>query len=305
MDTRMLVAKVLIIVGSIAMLPGAIDPLEGAIIAVSGSAMVSLGVYLSQPQKRKLVYAGFMVLAIYFATIMTTSALGGWGPNAPTPVLRSNWWNLCFLLFLMGWYLCGVGVLFALAQSFKGPWKWASTATWGLAMLAALALHCYLAGIVLGVSRTPIETKRVKGALEAEKMTVLGKTGGDAQEQWMKSFGTEWSGDAQLWWTNAKRGDRLDLGFDVQQQGTYKLTTQFTKAADYGIAQLYLDGEKVAGPIDFFNDGVIVSGVLDLGSHELDVGQHKLTVEIVGANPRAVPEHMVGIDYFKLELVGK
>lgn len=155
-----------------------------------------------------------------------------------------------------------------------------------------------------GAPRVSIETKRVEGALEAERMAVLGKTGGNAREQRMEWFGTEWSGDNQLWWTEAKPGDKLDLGLDVRQPGTYRLSAQFTKAIDYGIAQLYLDGEKIKGPIDLYNDRVIVSGVVDLGNHELDARQHKLTVEVVGTNPHTAQGYMVGIDYVKLEPVG-
>jgi len=75
---------------------------------------------------------------------------------------------------------------------------------------------------------------------------------------------------------------------------------QFTKAPDYGIAQLYLDGEKLGEPVDFFNPSVIPSGPVGFGQKDLSAGDHKLTVEIIGANEKAAKSFMFGLDYIKL-----
>jgi hypothetical protein len=120
----------------------------------------------------------------------------------------------------------------------------------------------------------------------------------------MDEFGDAWSNSAQLWWLEAKPGDRLELALGVKNEGAYKLTAQFTKALDYGIIQVYLDDKKLKGPIDLYNPDVAPTGPIDLGTHKLDVRLHRLTVEITGANPKAVPAYMVGIDYVKLEPVG-
>ena len=148
---------------------------------------------------------------------------------------------------------------------------------------------------------TPLQAKTVKGALEGERLKVLSKTGGDPHEQDMSGYGPEWSGEAHLWWTDAKPGDKLDLALPVAKAGPYTLKMQLTKAIDYGIVQLALDGQKLGGPIDLFNDGVVTTGELDLGRRELSAGEHKLTVEIVGANAKAVKAYMFGLDYVKLE----
>ena len=145
MNTRMRVAKVLVVIGPIAMVIGAIDPLEGAFIAVPGSATVALGAYFAQSPKCKLVYSGFIVLAIYLATIMIATALGGWGANAR--VLRSDWYGLCLLLFPVGWLMCAAGNMFALTELFEGQ---AATAIWGLATVAVLVWQCFLAQLLLG-----------------------------------------------------------------------------------------------------------------------------------------------------------
>jgi hypothetical protein len=145
------------------------------------------------------------------------------------------------------------------------------------------------------------EIPHVKGALEGEKLKILSKTAGNARPQDMAHFGPGWSGESQLWWTQAKPGDRLVLELPVAETGKYKLVGNLTMAIDYGIHQLSLDDKKLGPPIDLFNDGVVPTGKVDLGTHELEKGAHKLTVEITGANPKAVKAYMFGLDYVKLE----
>jgi hypothetical protein len=116
----------------------------------------------------------------------------------------------------------------------------------------------------------------------------------------MSGWGETWSSAAQLWWTGAKPGDRLELSVPVVKAGKYQLLAQLTKAVDYGIVQLWLDGEKLGQPLDLFHDGVIVTGELDLGTQAFSAGEHKLSVEITGANPNAVKSYMFGLDYVKL-----
>ena len=146
----------------------------------------------------------------------------------------------------------------------------------------------------------PIEVFKVKGALEGEQLPVLSKTGGNTSHQGMYGYGPDWSGDTHLWWTGAKVGDILELALPVEKKGTYRITMQLTKAKDYGIVQLTLNGAKLGEPIDLYNNGVIATGVLDLGIRELPRGAHRLKVEIVGANEKAVKSYMFGLDYIKL-----
>ena len=149
----------------------------------------------------------------------------------------------------------------------------------------------------------PIEIFKIKGALEAEDSKILAKTAGNASRQNLSGLRADWSDEAQLWWTGAGPGDTLDLAVPVQKTAAYRLTVQLTKARDYGIVQLYLDGKKLGQPMDLYNRGMRATGALDMGIHELDKGQHRLRVEIVGANSQAVKKYMFGIDYLKLQEV--
>ncbi len=75
---------------------------------------------------------------------------------------------------------------------------------------------------------------------------------------------------------------------------------ELSKVVDYGIVQLYLDGNKRGEPVDLFNKGVVPTSELELGVHNLDAGGHVFRVEIAGAN-EAVKAYMFGLDYLLLE----
>lgn len=147
------------------------------------------------------------------------------------------------------------------------------------------------------------QVMKVKGAMEGEEMKVVSKSSGNISGQDMAGFGDVWSNENHLWWTGAQPGATLELAVPVEAAGRYKLLAQLTKAIDYGIVQMYLDGNKLGEPIDLFNNGVAATGELDWGIHELSGGEHVLKVEIVGANNAATKSYLVGIDYVKLEPV--
>lgn len=145
---------------------------------------------------------------------------------------------------------------------------------------------------------------KVEGAIEGETMKVISVTGGSAKNQKMGGFrASRWSGNDHLWWTGGKVGDVLTLALPVAEKGRYALKGVFTKARDYGIIELSLDGKRLGtGPIDFFNGPeVVTSGELDFGMLELEAGDHRLEAKIIGSNPQAVPGRMFGLDYVRLE----
>lgn len=141
---------------------------------------------------------------------------------------------------------------------------------------------------------------KVAGALEGETLKILSKTRGNTEEQDMTLFGDQWSNDGHLWWTGAGPGDKLELSIPVAKSGRYRVLARLTKAVDYGIVQLAMDGKPIGAPIDLFNNGVVPTTELDLGIFELTPGEHKLGIEIVGANPKAVKNYMFALDYLKL-----
>ncbi|AMV40694.1 glycoside hydrolase family 172 protein [Planctomyces sp. SH-PL62] len=140
---------------------------------------------------------------------------------------------------------------------------------------------------------------REPGALEAEALKVRAKTAGDTPIQDMTPFGDAWSGYSQLWWTVREPDARLDLELPVEEAGTYALWAAFTRAPDYAVVQLALDGAPLGKAIDLYAPGVVHSGGVPLGVVDLDAGPHVLSITVVGKNPRST-SYLVGVDWLKL-----
>ena len=153
----------------------------------------------------------------------------------------------------------------------------------------------------LPVKRPPANY-RVAGAIEGETLKILAKTGGETDVQDISDY--HWSRDGQLWWLDAKVGDKLTLEFNVSKAGQYKVIANLTKAADYGIVQISINGRKADRTIDRYFTSV-AHDPIDLGVFELKKGANRLTVEIVGSNEKAIKRHMFGLDYLKLEPAGR
>ncbi|HLA85468.1 MAG TPA: glycoside hydrolase family 172 protein [Thermoguttaceae bacterium] len=130
---------------------------------------------------------------------------------------------------------------------------------------------------------------------------VLSRTAGSVELQNMKVFGAgKWIDDNHLWWRGAKPGDKLDLAVSSEVAGPCRIELKLTNAPDYGIVQFHVDGKKVGEPVDLYGPAVAPAASIALGPLELTLGEHKLTVEIVGANPKAKKDYMVGIDRIKI-----
>lgn len=143
---------------------------------------------------------------------------------------------------------------------------------------------------------------REAGALEGEGLNVIEITDGKTLPQRLNSLrGAVWSGDTQLWWQDAMPGSRLTLAIPVEKTDKYEIKVVLTKAPDYGIVQLLLDGVKIGNPVDLYDSELTHTGVLSFEARNLNAGEHKLTVEIVGANEKTGGNHLFGLDYIKLE----
>ncbi|MFG1624998.1 DUF2961 domain-containing protein [Kribbella sp. NPDC049227] len=112
--------------------------------------------------------------------------------------------------------------------------------------------------------------------------------------------GVSWSGGSQAWIHATKAGDKIVLGFSVPTTGSYNLSTVLTKAGDYGIADVQVDGGTA---VSF--DGYSASGVstqqVGLGTAQLTAGNHQFVITLTGKNPAATG-FLVGVDLLDLEL---
>ena len=142
--------------------------------------------------------------------------------------------------------------------------------------------------------------RKVSGAIEGEDLKVLEVSGGEVKPQEVDQY--RWSGNAQLWWIDARPGDRLLLGVPVAEAGSYRVSADLTKAVDYGIVRMQLAGQDCSKDLDRYATRV-ANDVVELGVFQLQQGSNPLQVEIVGANEQAIKRHMFGLDYLLLKKV--
>jgi hypothetical protein len=139
-----------------------------------------------------------------------------------------------------------------------------------------------------------IKPRKVANALEGETLKVAECTGGNTELQNEPQFG--WSSNKQLWWKYAKEQDRLVVEFTIAKAGDYDVTLGITKAGDYGIVRVAVNGQTKIESLDCYNNGVIAVDQ-KLGTCSLRKGKNTLEVTILGANPDAMKSHMFGLDY--------
>lgn len=141
--------------------------------------------------------------------------------------------------------------------------------------------------------------RRVSGAQEGEKLKILEKTGiAEPQDlSWTEGFSME----GHLWWRDARPGDVLRIEFASEMEGKRTLILAMTKAKDYGIVKLSVNGVVIDEKRDLYDPNVVPTGEI---AYEADLkkGANELKVEIVGTNPKANPKnHMFGLDYVRVE----
>jgi hypothetical protein len=143
-----------------------------------------------------------------------------------------------------------------------------------------------------------------KPEIEAEALLPrVRASGGELSVQAMTGFTGEWGGGAQLWWVLAKPGDRLTLPLEVSAAGSHELIGFFTRAQDYGIIRLHVNGQPVGTLMDGYAPRVEPTGPLSFGQVELRAGANELVLELVGKDARAAgysDGYLVGIDGFVL-----
>lgn len=150
----------------------------------------------------------------------------------------------------------------------------------------------------------PDSEARQAGLIEGESLTAAATpTGGSAKVQNMQGFRDgAWSGGSHLWWTGGKPGDKLTLSFDWPVAGRKRVYAALTKAKDYGIVTLRLNGEATALiDYDLYDPKVTDTGEELLGEFDLKAGPNTLEIEITGSNPAAKPSHMAALDYLRIE----
>ena len=143
--------------------------------------------------------------------------------------------------------------------------------------------------------------KREPGAIEAEDLKIKACSAGEVPGQDMLPFGDAWSAGRQLWWLVHQPGAKLDLELPVKSAGTYTISAAFTKAGDYGIVQLAVDGKPLGKPIDLYEPapGVVHTGDVTLGHGNFQRRPSLDECRPHGKNARST-NFLVGMDWIRL-----
>ena len=138
------------------------------------------------------------------------------------------------------------------------------------------------------------------GKIEGEFLEIASCGSGTASTQ-SGNFG--WSRESQLWWRNAETGSELITKFILNKTGKFRVTANLTKAVDYGIIQIYINGIAAGPKFDGFMESGVKAFEVNLGTQVLSEGENILTIKVLGANKNAAPGNMAGIDWVQFNLI--
>jgi hypothetical protein len=136
------------------------------------------------------------------------------------------------------------------------------------------------------------------GRLEGEHLEITNTPSGTAGTQG-GNYG--WSENNQMWWRHGETGAELVTRFVLEEDGRYTISAQLTKAPDYGIIQVYVNGKPAGSSFNGFNPEGVITQQVNLGSHMLTEGENTLSVEILGSDVKAKPGNMAGIDWLQFK----
>lgn len=146
-----------------------------------------------------------------------------------------------------------------------------------------------------GAANSEVPSER----FEAEALPVLNKSRCDVNAQDMGQWGgLLWSQGKQLF-CGAQEGGFVTLGFTVGKAGRYRVRVLATAAPDFATIRANLDGKRIEPDFDLYGGRVSPAGSLELGLHDLDVGEHRLRFTAVGKNSVSANYHF-GLDAIDL-----
>jgi hypothetical protein len=145
-----------------------------------------------------------------------------------------------------------------------------------------------------------------QGIIELEELQLVNADGCRPRAQPMSHFGAgNWSSEAQLLCKSPTRAPgQVTAVLPVERRGRYRITLYGTRAPDYGLLEVLVDGKPVGQPYDAWAPAVIASGAIPLGEQELRVGNHELTFRTRSKNAAATAFN-IGVDALTLERGGR
>ncbi|MBP8131910.1 MAG: DUF2961 domain-containing protein [Candidatus Hydrogenedentes bacterium] len=138
-----------------------------------------------------------------------------------------------------------------------------------------------------------------EGLYEGEELKILEATPPEAKRQDMRAFGAQWSRDAHVWFTPPSSEASVTFEARVERAGARTVCAYFTKAPDYGVYQLLVDGAPLGEPFDGYHESVARSDRVCFGAQEFSEGPHQFAFKCVGKNEQS-SSYMLGLDVLEL-----
>lgn len=146
----------------------------------------------------------------------------------------------------------------------------------------------------------PFEMPRVAGAVEGESLRVLTPD----VEAGPAPADERFSDGRQLVWNEARVGERIELGLDVEAGEDRRVWARLTMSRHAPRVRLHINGRQAGPVVDLSHHRTTpTESEIDLGRHRLQSGENRLAVEVVGpgANAPESDAFSVGLDYLRLE----
>jgi hypothetical protein len=109
--------------------------------------------------------------------------------------------------------------------------------------------------------------------------------------------GYAWGGLGQLF-VGSTLGDWIEFVVPIQVTGTYEIEVWLTRAPDFGIVRVTIDGVDVED-IDLYGPEVRATQGLSMGEFSLTAGPHTVRFSVIGRAPQST-DTKIGIDTITL-----
>jgi hypothetical protein len=133
-------------------------------------------------------------------------------------------------------------------------------------------------------------------ALQVERLPIVEQGGGECWPQSMDSFGAgNWSDGQQLFCRSHAGPQSVRVRLQVESAGLQRIALYATRAPDFGILEVLLDGVPFGSAYDAWAPAVLATGAIPLGDVRLEAGSHELTFVSRAKNPVSSGFHL-GVD---------
>jgi hypothetical protein len=144
----------------------------------------------------------------------------------------------------------------------------------------------------VALKRSDIYSTKLQFAIEGENLYPEIRPKG--RIDYSTQFKDLWSGGMQLQWRDVEKGDKAEFEFESALSGQYNLTGIFTLAPEYGVFNIYINGQQVASNLNLYHPDAIVKEI-SLGKVNLKSGKNTFNVELTGY-PKEKNRGSFGVD---------